>query len=666
MCGLSAIVSAAGNGLEAVQAMSRAVRHRGPDDEGLAVFHGPGFEPALFGAAGAQCSTGAKALPYLPEDRPVPWPDQARVAFAHRRLSILDLSAAGHQPMCSEDRRLWLIFNGEIYNHLALRDELAPLGHRFFSHTDSEILLAAYREWGPACLHRLAGMFAFIVFDRQTRRVFCARDRFGIKPLYYCVLDGGRVAFASEIKQFMSLRGFAPRLNAQRAYDYLAWAVTDHTDETLFEGVYQLRGGQSIEFAVQDTRTLAAGMRLPVQSWYTLRAEPFEGDFGAAARGFRDRFQTAVTEHLRSDVPVGSCLSGGLDSSSIVCVMSRLLAAGGTGTPQHTFSARSHEPAQDEGRYIEAVVRATRVRSHEVYPEAAALFAALDDLVWHQDEPFGSSSVFAQSLVFELAAKNGVKVVLDGQGSDEQLAGYRAFFGVQYAELLSQGRLGELARAIRAVRGSHGLSYAWSAKMLADSLLPEPLRQAARKMTGHASRAPGWLDLERLGARCSDPYSPKPRSVPELSRAQLCRTNLQMLLHWEDRDSMNHSIEARVPFLDHRLVEYVLGLPTEYKVHQGITKRVLRDALQGVVPESVLARRDKIGFVTPEETWMRREPQRFRTEIERAIECSGGILRSRTVEWFDAMIERRRPFDFTPWRILCFGRWMRRFEVQIP
>jgi asparagine synthase (glutamine-hydrolysing) len=254
--------------------------------------------------------------------------------------------------------------------------------------------------------------------------------------------------------------------------------------------------------------------------------------------------------------------------------------------------------------------------------------------------------------------------MLDGQGADEQLAGYRAFFGARYAELLQDGRVGELVRSMRSVRSGQGLSLAWSAMMLADTLLPETLRQAARGVTGHAAAAPAWLDITRLGALPADPYRPRPRTTAELSLAQLARTNLQMLLRWEDRDSMAHSVEARVPFLDHRLVEFVLGLPSEFKLWRDVTKRVLREAMNGVVPDEVLARRDKLGFVTAEETWMRAQPQRFRREIEAAVERSDGILRPRALQLFDDVIARRRPFDYTPWRLLCFGRWLRRMDIR--
>jgi asparagine synthase (glutamine-hydrolysing) len=340
--------------------------------------------------------------------------------------------------------------------------------------------------------------------------------------------------------------------------------------------------------------------------------------------------------------------------------MSRLLEGG----RQHTFSARSEDERLDEGRYIELVTRRSAARSHEVFPRPERLLSELDHLVWHQDEPFGSSSVYAQSEVFALAASHGIKVMLDGQGADEQLAGYRAFFGARYAELWRSRRFAELLATMRAAGRAQSLSFAWSLMMLSDALLPEPVRQAARRNTGHAAAEPAWLDITRLGAAPADPYRPKARDIRELSDAQLTRTNLQMLLHWEDRDSMAHSIEARVPFLDHRLVEFVLGLPSEFKLHRDVTKRVLREAMAGIVPEAVLERRDKLGFVTAEERWMRAHPDPFRAAIAESVDRSDGILRPAALQLFDDVIAGRRAFDYTPWRLLCFGRWLDRMDIR--
>jgi asparagine synthase (glutamine-hydrolysing) len=271
--------------------------------------------------------------------------------------------------------------------------------------------------------------------------------------------------------------------------------------------------------------------------------------------------------------------------------------------------------------------------------------------------------------VFGLAADNGVKVMLDGQGADEQLAGYQGYHGALYASLFRQLRWVELWREIRAARRVHGHGPLWAVKYLADALLPAALRYPLRAMVGKETTAPAWLDLQRLGAAPCDPMRGEAGaslSIGELSYRQLTRSNLQMLLHWEDRDSMAHSIEARVPFLDHRLVEFVLGLPDDCKIHRGVTKRVLREGLRGVLPETIRVRMSKLGFVTPEEHWMREEaPEKFRQAVCDAVAASQGVLRPDALRLADDVIAGRRAFDFTVWRMISFAAWMKRFQVAL-
>ncbi|HEU0301671.1 MAG TPA: asparagine synthase (glutamine-hydrolyzing) [Longimicrobium sp.] len=670
MCGISVLYAPAPLATAAlVRGMTDAVRHRGPDDEGFALFAGGGAEPWCFGGGDTPAEAFARPSRYAP--RPGAPPHGGFLALGHRRLSILDVSPAGHQPMCGEDGRLWLVFNGEVYNYLELRDELRALGHRFRTETDSEVILAAYRQWGADCLRRFNGMFALAIADLERRVLFAARDRFGVKPLYGWVSPAGMLALGSEIKQFAALPGWRARLNGQRAYDFLNWRITDHTRETLFDGVFQLRGGELLEV------DLAPGMRgeaLPftpgepveARAWYELRPAPFEGSFEQAAERFRELLVDSVRLRLRADVPVGTCLSGGLDSSSVVCAMELLLRESGGGV-QKTFSACAREARYDERRWVEEVVRHTRVEPHYVYPGLDTLFDDLPRLAWHQDEPFGSTSIYAQWHVFRLARENGVTVMLDGQGADEQLAGYHVYFAPLFAALLLRGRWGALAREVRGARRVHGYGPAAAARMVAPVLVPPALRAAARRLGGRTETAPEWLDLERLGARPGDPLADRgttSASVRGLSHAQLTATNLQMLLHWEDRDSMAHSIEARVPFLDYRLVEFVLGLPDRYKISEGVTKRVLRESMRGLLPEPVRTRMDKLGFVTPEETWVRQEaPARFREAVRGAVERSRGVLRPAASQKLERMIDGREPFEFFPWRLISFAAWLEAFDV---
>lgn len=628
MCGIAGIVAPDSRLPLAlsVQRMCDVIAHRGPDGEGVQTWAG--------------------------------------VALGHRRLAIVDLSEAGAQPMAWGERYS-IVFNGEVYNHHELRAELEALGHRFHSHTDTEVILAAYAVWGADCLHRFNGMWALLILDHEQRTLFAARDRFGVKPLYYWRTPDGALAFASEIKQFTVLDGWQARLNAQRAYDFLAWGVSDHTDETMFAGVFQLRGGQSVTVALDQA---GDGARLPVQQWYTLQASAWQGDYAQAITRMRELLDDAVRLRLRADVAVGSCLSGGLDSSSIVGLMNRQLREQGATDRQKTFSACAHEKRFDERPHMETVIASTGVDAHFVYPATADLFAELDKLVWHQDEPFGSTSIFAQWKVFELAADKGVKVMLDGQGADEQLAGYMIFFGPLFAGLFRRGRWLRLWRELRAAHRIHGMSLLQACKHLVNILAPLSLRNRLRERAGYGAVRPAWLALD-ADIACEDPFArrgARTTSIAALCRSQLESTNLQMLLHWEDRDSMAHSVEARVPFLDYRLAEFLIGLPDDWKLSDGITKRILREAMADVVPDSIRWRMDKMGFVTPEESWMRREdPERFRTLLASAINDSRGVLRADAMQVLDDMIAGRSAFSFLPWRMICFGAWMRLYGVQV-
>jgi asparagine synthase (glutamine-hydrolysing) len=637
MCGLSALFAPRGGELgPPILAMTDMVHHRGPDDEGYAFFV-DGRSP-------------------LAVDAREPPAGRWQAALGHRRLSIVDLTPGGHQPMCLADGDEWIIYNGEIYNHFELRAELEREGVRFTTRSDTEVMLAAYRRWGEECLAWFNGMFAFILVDWPRRRVFAARDRFGVKPLYYRVSPDGWVAFASEIKQFTVLPGWRAVLNGQRAYDFLNWGLFDHTAETLFQGVRQLRGGECISASLDE---LPGGLQ--PRRWYRLGPRVLNG--AVPAEAYRDALEDSVRLRLRADVPVGSCLSGGLDSSSIVCLANRQLRAAGAEAVQRTFSARSTDLAVDEGRFIDAVVRHTGVSNVQVQTPAQTLFADLPKLTWHQDEPFGSTSVYAQWHVFRLAAENGVKVMLDGQGADEQLGGYEPFFAARVASLARHGRLATLMKELPALP----TTQLGSAAAL---LLPERARQALRRAFRRPSTAEAdWLDRERLGAHVRDPFldaGGRPADVQQLSMAQLLYTSLPMLLHWEDRDSMAHSVEARVPFLDYRLVELSLGLPEDEKIAGGVTKRVLREAMSGILPEPVRARRDKIGFATAEQQWLRRErPDDFSAAMRDAVEASQGVLRPAALALLDEVIAGRRPFSFLPWRMISFGAWMRRFDVRL-
>ena len=636
MCGIGALVSRAPVRAYPIRKMMDLVRHRGPDDEGyligptqhdgVAVFGGPSTPADAFASSG---------LAFAPSQH-IESAAQATatVAFGFRRLAILDLSVRGHQPMCTPDRRNWIVFNGEIYNYRELGEELSRLGHRFVSHSDTEVLLAAYAEWGTACFARFNGMWACLIYDARAGEVIASRDRFGIKPLYYWSAPDGTLCFASEIKQFTAVPGWSGAVNAARASQFLASGLTDDGDETLFDRVFHLGPGELARVPVATFQVREDG-RLPIERWYVLEPSPFAGSFDEAARECHRLLSDSVRLMLRSDVPVGSCLSGGIDSSSVVCLAHRLLTADGITGRQRTFSAVAPSTPIDERGWIDEVVKATGVDAYFVTPAQADLAAAAARLAWHQDEPVSGTSVFAQWCVFELAAANGMKVMLDGQGADEAFAGYHSFFAPYLAGVIRDGRLADAWSEINALKRRHDVGVL------------RALRGAARSLMGAG-------DSGAVG-------------VAALSHAQLTRRNLQMLLRFEDRNSMAHSIEARVPFLDHRLVEFALGLPDAFKLGGGVTKRVLREAMSGVLPDRIRDRVDKIAFETPESSWLTGAHRDwFRAELAQAIDITNRFVPASTLVRFDAMASGARPYDRGPWRAISFGQWMRTFGAAAP
>lgn len=670
MCGISGFYSGDKCAARYIKGMTEVIRHRGPDDEGYALFGEFGSKPRI--CKGADTPEDAVMINtlYSPRELIDNYSSlKVKLALGHRRLSILDLSALGRQPMCTQDGRYWIVFNGEIYNYIELRLELKKKGYTFVSKTDTEVILAAYRQWGEGCLALFNGMWAFAIYDCHARTLFLARDRFGVKPLYYWTSPSGLFAFASEIKQFTLLPGWRASLNGQRIYDYLVFGITDHTEETMFSGVFQLSPGHCVTLAVDDVGAVSPGKTLLTQAWYCLRCRPFEGGFDDAVREFRDLFEQAIALRLRADVSVGSCLSGGLDSSSIVCVLNDFLREQGLQTLQKTFSACSDVDRFDERKWIDLVVGKTGVDAYYVYPDLGRLFEESSTITWHQDEPYGSTSIYAQWCVFRLAAQNGVKVMLDGQGADEQLCGYHSFFGPRLATLLKSLRFHSLVHDVAGMHRLQGYSFVQLLKFMLPFLLSENCIQRLRRIGGYVHSSPTWLNVSRLQAEAVDPFQQlgaRVGSIAELSRSQLTGSNLQMLLHWEDRDSMAHSIESRVPFLDYRLVEFVLGLPDEFKIAGGMTKLVLREAMREVLPDQIRTRVDKIGFATPEEVWVRNIATNvFQRKIEESLQSASFCFNPEALmREFADICHGSKNFSFLPWRIINFGEWFRIYNVS--
>lgn len=641
MCGIAGIVGeiASGGAGRLAGALLRRLEHRGPDDHGWLALAGAG----------------------LRQGRGVPDAAGANVVLLHRRLSILDTSEAGWQPMRTSDGRHVLVFNGEIYNYLELRAELEALGHVLHSGSDTEVLLHGLAEWGVGCLPRLVGMFAFAWLDVAARKLLVARDFFGIKPLYYCRPHGG-FAFASEIKALLELPGLKRGVNAQRLFEFLRFGLSDHGGDTFFADVRQLPAAHYLEVDIDHPERASE----PVRFWDADIDERLDISRDEATRRLRDLFVDNVRLHLRSDVPVGAALSGGIDSSAIVAAMRALEPK----LDLHAFTYVCEDPQLNEQSWAEAAGARAGAVLHYIRPQAEELLDDLDALIYCQEEPFGSTSIYAQHRVFREARAAGIPVMLDGQGADELLGGYRSYLSARLASLLRGGRLVEaskfLARSAK-LPGTGGVR-----RLLLQSgglLCPAACKTLGHKILGDGV-LPRWLNASWFQERGVRPISPRRRKGRDILRTQLhltlAQTSLPMLLRYEDRNSMAHSVESRVPFLTPPFVNFVLRLPEEYLIApDGTSKSVFRAAMRGLVPDVVLDRKDKVGFQTPEKAWLQSmggwADKVLESEAAHRIPalCPAGMRD----EW-QRIRAGKRPFDFRVWRWINVVRWAERFDIS--
>ncbi len=507
------------------------------------------------------------------------------VWLGHNRLSIIDLSSASHQPMSHGN--LTITFNGEVYNYVELRSELSAAGYHFDTTGDTEVVLKAFHHWGSAAVTKFIGMWAFAIWDASERVLFCSRDRFGIKPFHYCFRDG-RFYFASEIKALRGSpldRGGLNEAQVARGL-YLGWM--HHWDETYFTDILALPASNNLEW--RDGQ---------IHLWQYAEVESLENPsmtFEENAEAFRDVFIDSIRITSRRDVPMGVCLSGGLDSTSIAAV----LASSTTEHEVRAFTAYYTGPGTvDERPYIKHLLdRYPQIISREISPTDNDVAEALDRIVHLMDAPMPSSSYISQYFVMGLAAEHGVKVVLDGQGSDEILGGYMHSLYRVIAEHIATGSYLEAYRELTAHARRQGYSSSKRMSVLAKSLLAASRSEQHLYETEFRHTYP-WLMRQGAQAYPVQLTNYGTSRLNAFLHNLLRVTLLPTLLHTEDINSMAFSIESRVPFLDHRLVNLAFGMPSEHKIHRGETKRVLRAAMRGIVPDAILDRRDKTGFITP-------------------------------------------------------------------
>ena len=571
-----------------------------------------------------------------------------RVSLAHRRLSIIDVSHSADQPMATPDGALRIAFNGEIYNYLELRSELIGLGHVFQTRSDTEVLLAAIRQWGEAALLRLNGMFAFAVWDERSRRMFVARDRFGEKPLFVGQGRFNTVLFASEMKAIL-VHPLIRCVVSERALDRFGSATWYEDDElTFFDGVERFPPASAAWFLEDGTEERRWRYWTPDYTSVNGDLTPRE-----AVERFSELMQRSVSLRLRADVPIGSSLSGGLDSSVIVGYLSR--ARGTAGFSQNTFSAVfPDDPTMSEGKEVDAVVAHTGVNSFQVAPDPSRLAQESALLHWHQEEPFLSASIYLQWCVARLARQHDTTVLLDGQGADELLAGYQFYFRQRQLDLLDQGRL---ALAMRE-----------------SSKFNRRLRIASEQYEGsqrrfNASVAYSAEELRKMGRPSSSVFH-QPYSVgtaPARPGCRLRRTiseallynSLPMLLRYADRNSMAFSREGRLPFLDYDMVDFCISLPDDFYVRNGWQKWVLRVAAGNTIPRSIRWRADKVGYAAPLDHWLRGKLRDWAHErvMDSALKVVPGYDSPRVTTLWEEHQAGRCNHSWELWRWISLSEW---------
>jgi len=564
---------------------------------------------------------------------------KGQLALGHRRLSIIDLSEHGTQPMHYLKGRLSLTFNGEIYNYIELKQELIKDGYTFDTHTDSEVIMAAYLKWGKACVSHFDGMFAFALWDDLTQELWLARDRFGEKPLFYTI-DENRIVFASEIKALWAY-GIPKKVRPEAVYSYLLFGSIehkDHLDLSFFQDVYKLEPAHHL--TVKEYRVLQK------KRYWDVSTKSQAIELEDAQTEFYRLLSQSVSRRLRSDVAVGSSLSGGLDSSSIVCLIDQIKAQGQI---QKTFSARFPGFSKDEGIHIDKVLRQTKnAQGISVFPDEDSMINNWHRIVYHQDEPFGSLSIAAQFEVMQLAKMNHVTVLLDGQGADESLAGYRFYYKTYYSELQKSNKhlYRQEQNAFAELFGTPFDEIDLKTRIRQQApVLFRKMAQLKRQLLPISDPYFAGIDTEmvRNYRHLQVPIEQFENLKDHLYHSSF-KQGLSELLRYADRNSMAHSVEVRLPFLSHELVEFIFSLPSEMLIRNGWSKYILRHAMQHTIPSEIAWRKDKIGYEPPQSKIMNHPF--FQKEI---VESRTKLLDLKVIH---------KAYDVADWRYLMLAKYM--------
>lgn len=574
MCGIAGIISK-NNSVslkDTIFAMSQAIKHRGPDGEGFAFFSKI-HSVSVYSDDTPRINKESHSFLFNPNTSIQNIESNYEIAFAHRRLSIIDLTESGHQPMCDTKGDYWITFNGEVYNYIELREELKNKGHVFVTQTDTEVVLEAYKEWGFECLQKFNGMFAFALFDKKNNQLFCARDRVGVKPFYYSNTDSA-FAFASEYKAFIKSKSVAFEINEVQQFDFIVNGNLENTEQSLFKGIYELKPSHYLVYNLNShTFRISNYYDLPTNT-LSVKSESEMIDI------IEEKLLKSIHLRLRSDVEIGSCLSGGLDSSIIAGVAKHLQP----NKQMKLFTAIFPDESFDETNYAKQVADFVGANWKTVSPTADEFFRDIESLNYFQDLPIWSTSTYSQHRVMKLAFENKIKVVLDGQGADELFGGYSHHYMALWKEKISFKSINESKQTIAnpyKLFGKVLLKDAFSLSVNYSNYFNSDKKHFAKSKN------------EKLAFTLNDQLT-----IDYHGR-------LKSYLKCEDRCSMAFGIESRVPFADDlELVNFIFSIEGNMKIQKGISKYLLREASKKYIPNSIYSRRDKIGFETPVQKWL--------------------------------------------------------------
>lgn len=607
MCGIAGYINKVGKPIEEslIAHMTELIKHRGPD--GYGYYFGENF------------------------------------AFGHRRLSILDLSDDGRQPMQYPKNGCVITYNGEIYNYIELRKELIAEGYLFHSQTDTEVILAAYDAWGSDCVQRFNGMWSFAIFDPRKSVLFCSRDRFGVKPFYY-LDDASRFVFGSEIRQLLPHR--EAKANVKVVLDFILTSFSDHSDETFYEGVRKLPPGHNLFYDLNDHT-------YRTERFYSINqhSEWYSKDALTSANDYVTLLNDAVRVRLRSDVPVGTCLSGGLDSSSVATLAAQQYTPL-AGKPFIGITAIGETPRTDESAFARQVADAGGMTWVPFKPTYDEFVSTLPEVVAAQEEPYASPSINMQWFVMRTAKQQGITVLLDGQGGDETLLGYEKYYAAHIATVWRHQGMFSAARAVLdARRNNSKMGFLNTAKYLVGGLSAPARYRFYQYRHRYLKSAPALpIQLSDYAKACLDEFA--------LQELEITRTNLPILLRYEDKNSMAHNIETRLPFLDYRALEAALSIPAEFKIKDGWTKWVLRKGMANKMPESVVWRKNKLGFEAPEDLWLAKHLPTMK-ETVLASPLLGRLCNTEALSKMFSALDLR-----TQWRLYSTALWEEKFGVR--